>query len=614
MAAASSAQDQLDVELDKWGLMLDVESGESSRTTKVNKLSSLLQTAKGKFYNLYFSAAGSMPPLTDSPIYVLGTAYCHDVITHGGVSVDLPPELVVVEHNLNLPGLLSSLRSDTAVVRPPFDRLVASTSDVDISRRKEGQLDQPSCLPSSVYPYCTPLLAPTELCVPQDAPRERPASLSAVPAASPCVETRRQDNAPKPRQHPDAPAHLDVARLRTRVRAGSGRRSPILSKAAPTKLSPRILAFLHDYTSRLLFTYRMHFPPIDPAALTTDMGWGCMLRSGQMLLAQAFITHFCGRGWRLSHHAENKIYQKILSWFVDEPCPRSPYSIHRIARQGTLFQKKVGQWFEPSIIAQVLRDLVESHSPDGMRVLLVKDTLLHYTELLALCQSKSAYHMHQGAHGGAGAPPPPVPARALDVVANTSEDTFLSPLSSSPWVMPSSWADTPVAHLSPRQSPEPPDPDTGLPPPWNPIIIIVPARLGIDTVNPVYLPTLQAFLRMPQALGFIGGRPGHSLYIIGFQDTSFFYLDPHIVQDAVQKTEIESCTGSETYHSDTPLKMRFEELDPSLAIGFYCRDASDVEDFCMRINKLCASTEYPVFSIQGFEPRQHTPPLVRAST
>lgn len=59
--------------------------------------------------------------------------------------------------------------------------------------------------------------------------------------------------------------------------------------------------FYHDLCSRLWMTYRHNFPPIRPSAYKTDIGWGCMLRSGQSLLANTLLIHCLGRGMRKRH-------------------------------------------------------------------------------------------------------------------------------------------------------------------------------------------------------------------------------------------------------------------------------------------------------------------------
>jgi hypothetical protein len=43
-------------------------------------------------------------------------------------------------------------------------------------------------------------------------------------------------------------------------------------------------------------TYRSGFPAIEPYRITDDAGWGCMLRSAQMLMANVWIRQLLGRG------------------------------------------------------------------------------------------------------------------------------------------------------------------------------------------------------------------------------------------------------------------------------------------------------------------------------
>jgi len=53
----------------------------------------------------------------------------------------------------------------------------------------------------------------------------------------------------------------------------------------------------HLFSSSFFFA-ASDFEPLGTARFTTDVGWGCMIRSAQMMLAQAVMVHRLGRAWR----------------------------------------------------------------------------------------------------------------------------------------------------------------------------------------------------------------------------------------------------------------------------------------------------------------------------
>jgi cysteine protease ATG4 len=82
----------------------------------------------------------------------------------------------------------------------------------------------------------------------------------------------------------------------------------LLGKQYPSLSSPDFLA---DFRTRPWITYRSEFPPIRPSEYTSDMGWGCMLRSGQMLLANTGFLHHLGRDFRIGDKDTIEIYSKV---------------------------------------------------------------------------------------------------------------------------------------------------------------------------------------------------------------------------------------------------------------------------------------------------------------
>mmetsp|Transcript_40123 Transcript_40123/g.114690 ORF Transcript_40123/g.114690 Transcript_40123/m.114690 type:complete len:762 (-) Transcript_40123:348-2633(-) len=193
-------------------------------------------------------------------------------------------------------------------------------------------------------------------------------------------------------------------------------------------------------------TYRKGFAPMyrcvrTPAAgsdergrhirLTSDAGWGCMIRVGQMLLATVLKRHLgigapgafpegdCGVDDALTAGSGVEAACALERQFLDDPCPaRSPFSIFsfiRVAHGGEvavppvdavprhtrsrggpaqprqLTQKLPGDWFGPTTISETIAALVEQDSDlcTSLAVYVDADGVLYEDEVRALASGRA---------------------------------------------------------------------------------------------------------------------------------------------------------------------------------------------------------------------------------
>ncbi|CAF4489612.1 unnamed protein product, partial [Rotaria socialis] len=215
-------------------------------------------------------------------------------------------------------------------------------------------------------------------------------------------------------------------------------------------------AILDDIASKFWFTYRTGFAPIGgPSGPTKDTGWGCMMRCGQMMLAEGYVRFFlpAGRYFRWRPPVVDASYWDILNMFIDKR--HSSYSIQQIVQMGNSEGKEIGQWFGPNTIAQVLRRIASNEFERPINVHVAMDNTLVLDEIRKLFQTHS---------------------KARKTTKNSN--------------------DKPAG--------------------WKPLIIIIPLRLGLTSVNTEYIDQLKLCFRLPQTLGCIGGKPSHAHYFIGY--------------------------------------------------------------------------------------------------
>uniref|UniRef100_A0A182ISQ7 Cysteine protease n=1 Tax=Anopheles atroparvus TaxID=41427 RepID=A0A182ISQ7_ANOAO len=273
-------------------------------------------------------------------------------------------------------------------------------------------------------------------------------------------------------------------------------------------------AIRDDVQSRLWCTYRRGFVPIGNTQLTTDKGWGCMLRCGQMVLAQALMQLHLGRDWRWSSDTKDEAYLKIVNRFEDSK--QAPFSLHQIALMGdSSEEKRIGEWFGPNTVAQVLKKLVKFDDWCKLVIHVALDNTLATDEVVELCTSK--------------------------------------------------------------------EPDA-----WKPLLLIIPLRLGLSEVNPIYIEGLKRCFQLPGNCGMIGGRPNQALYFIGYVGDEALFLDPHTVQrvgSVGDKREPIEQELDETFHQRYASRIRFASMDPSLAVCFLCVNRQQFEQLVARFNE-----------------------------
>lgn len=324
--------------------------------------------------------------------------------------------------------------------------------------------------------------------------------------------------------------------------------------------------------SKIWFSYRSGFPAIGGTGPKTDKYWGCMLRCGQMVMAEALICRHLGKGWPWNPGTVDPVYAEILKMFQDrKDCP---YSIHQIAQMGVSEGKAVGQWFGPNTVAQVLRKLSVYDEWSSMAVHIAFAGAVIKKDIYTLCRF--------------------VP----------------EPVASSPFpqTYKSIWYTDCASRKCQRwQSISAPCSDSLI---WRPLLLFVPLRLGLSTFNPVYSKVLKNTFTMKQSIGILGGKPRHAVWFIGYTGNDLICLDPHVTQPTVNLSEDTFDDGSYHIPYGGSKRMPIKDIDPSISLCFFFESKDDFEDWCLQASKLLSLPERQQSLLEILDERpEHWPPL-----
>ena len=329
--------------------------------------------------------------------------------------------------------------------------------------------------------------------------------------------------------------------------------------------------YRNKLNSFIYLSYRKNFNKIKSYRtknfFTSDCGWGCMIRSSQMILARAIYKILKTQG--IKDKIERKI--KTIQYFLDNPIPKdnipqqlisyknnllkkntnkneaiikgiySPFSIRMISNLGEIFKKSAGEWFSDvnlpliyNIINSELKVIPDLKIYPFLSNIILKDIINDSFELIN------------------------------DDNNNNNEENILL------------YDNKKYAFKK-----------MGL--------IFVSVRIGLYTISPEYFPSLNELFSCKEYLGFIGGKNFQASYFIGYTGNYILYIDPHYAQNTIEN--INNINDIASYNVKDLFQLQYKNLQTAMTLGFLFRNLkefNDLKNFLENYSK----KEYSCFSFQ----------------
>lgn len=117
-------------------------------------------------------------------------------------------------------------------------------------------------------------------------------------------------------------------------------------------------------------------------------------------------------------------------------------------------------------------------------------------------------------------------------------------------------------------------------------MIFVNCRHGMNKLNEEVYNEIFKLFNIQTNIGFIGGKERRAFYFIGKCGINLIFLDPHFVQSTIQLGQLGTDSSQKTYIPNDIFYMPINELSPAFTIGFAVKD---MENFKMLMKKLTYS-------------------------
>ena len=372
----------------------------------------------------------------------------------------------------------------------------------------------------------------------------------------------------------------------------------IFNKAFRT---PNIEFMNQKLKSLILITYRNNYKPQinskNETIYNSDCGWGCMIRSCQMILARAIykifkyeenqkkkeidkdfliksvIYFFLDNNIKLTQSGKTKNYFGMDNYILKlknyneknffgvkrEICSiEPPFSIQKICTLGEIYDKTCGEWFSDYDLPKIFNLINEPFNVFPQVKINHYNSNLELNNLIERCLKEIKEEKNEEKNEKE--------EKEEKEEKNENKEKYII-FDNKKYI-------------------------------FNKMgIIFISIRLGLESISPEYFPAIKQLFDCKEFLGFVGGRVQSASYFFGYVDDDLLFLDPHYNQISVKDLEKE---GISSYLNKTIYKLPFNNLQTALTLCFLFRNMDELIDF-LRFCKIISKENVSTFFISGIK-------------
>ena len=350
-------------------------------------------------------------------------------------------------------------------------------------------------------------------------------------------------------------------------------------------------SYFSQLNKLLLMTYRSNYKEQinskNKETYTSDCGWGCMIRSSQMIFSRMIYKIF--KLIYKNRFASDIIIKSIIPFFLDNNISMTeinikssdcinlgletyisqlkkfleekntknendkklyiksidpPFSIHKICRIGEIFGRTCGEWFSDFELPKIYEIINKTFNIIPNLEILHFNSDIEMNLVMDKCLEKIEINEED---------PMPNP-EDKDIFKNEKKEYFKFKKMGA---------------------------------------IFVSVRLGVTDIPYEYFDSIKKLFQCKQFLGIIGGKINSASYFFGYCEDDLLYLDPHFNQDSIKDLDESNLM---TYINKTVYSLPLEDFQPAFTIGFLFRDMNEFRNLYFYM-KLFMVDKFPCFHV-----------------